>query len=389
VCRATEPTRILFWSQCVGAPTTHRGKKLSELTGLPVLRPSIRSSAIGLASECYRKYLYRYRLGLESKYYDSALTIGKVYHSIRALLRKGKSESDALHIAAHLLGEWQQRTLDATDKFGMTSWGQDSSQVIEKGNKDWQIARAMALWAHHRNPIREDEYEILGIEKLIEIYYQTIRTPIRIRVDLLLRNRETGELWIYDEKTCSDPPMQIMAGLKFALQPKLYRLAVEAWLQNDPSAPEGKLTGVCHDLIQKLTIRQKQKESLEEYIDRVSQEYDSNLAACTAPGGNLKELKYVRSTIRYNAALVDEEMLLQLRQADRMAYTTPSLSQYPRAVNPLITCVQHKKLCPYMALCESNPARWKEEIIPLYYKVRSRDIADEEDQNEWDRSIPA
>lgn len=389
VCRASEPNRILFWSKCAMGPAYHQGKKLSELTGLDVLRPSIRSSAIGMAAECYRKYLYRYRLGLESRFYDSALTIGKVYHAIRALLRRGKTESDALHIAANLLGEWQQRTSEGADKRGFTPTGQDASAVIAKGNKDWQIARAMALWAHRQNPIDEKKYHILGIEKLIEVYYATIRTPIRVRIDLLLQEKSTGDLWFHDEKTCSDPPMELLSGLRFALQSRLYRLATEAWLQNDPKAPQGKLVGVRHDLLQKLSIRQKQNEQLQEYIDRVALEYGSNLKACTAVAGDVKKLKYIRSEIKFHGAVVDDEMLLQLRQADRMAFTTPSLSQYPRATNPLITCWKFQKQCPYMCLCETNPLRWKDEIIPLQFKVRSRDAADDEDQNEWDRTLPS
>lgn len=381
---AREPKRILFWSACEAS--TYGDTPLSKLTGLPVLRPPIRSSGIVDADHCLRYYVLKDRMGLRGRRYDSALTIGRVYHSMRRLLSEGRDESIALHKAASMLAAWQQAIADDTDARGL-HYGTDATNIIEKSNKDWGIARAMAVWAHRQShsagldPTSAQRYEVIACEQNIEIFYASLKTPIRVRLDALLLDTRTGSLYIGDHKTTSDDPSLVMQAVRFAVQPKLYRLAVECWKQNDPDAPQQPLTGFIHDVIKKLGIRTKIGESMEVFIGRVSTEYAANTKAALA---GTEEPKFLRSKVNFDdKPLMDEEFLLHLRQADRQAYVTPTLARFPRTPNPLHTCFTYGKPCEFHTLCSANPARWCAEIIPNHYTQEVREDAEERDDLAW------
>jgi len=375
--RMSETDRVTAWSAC-STEEALKTQRLSTL-GLKVLKPSIRSSGLALAQVCPRKYLYRYRLGLEPRGYSPAIAIGKIYHAARDLLLQEPDQQRVVNQIAEAVNEKCDSLLQEANDLGVLPGGQDALQLTTNIQKDFSLALAMALWAHQQSALDPQVWEVLATEKLIEVQYQTLNTPIRVRIDMLLRNRKLNQLWILDHKTCSDDPRSLAKGFQFALQPKLYRLALQTWLeQQGNKAPPGVLTGCIHDLIKKPTIRLKQGEQFPEYVDRVIQRYDENILALQRSVPNTVPM-FLRCETRYHGPIMDSEMLLALRQADLMAQGGADhlyLDQFPRAPEPSSTCFKYGTPCPYLDLCTTNPKRWTPEGMTDRFRIRSRDEQD-------------
>ncbi len=367
--------RTDFWSRCYDASIAVGSHRITKLTGLKVIRPTIRSSGMSMANQCLRKYLYRYRLGLKPRGYDSALTIGKMFHEIRAHLTLGKDEGDAIAPVIDTVSELQDSLRElANPNTCLLPWGQDVNKTIDTINKDFAMARALALWSHQLSREADTtKYEIVGVEKLVEIRYKNLVAPIRVRIDLLLRDKKTKELWILDYKTTSKPARLMAESLSFAIQPRLYRLGIHCWLQQDPEAPKGTLVGTIHDILQKPAIRLRQGDTFEDYLDRINDLYDKDHQAAIA--GKNPNPMFVRVKTRYHAPVMDSELMIHLKQANAQATCRVSLDQYPRHPDPIIGCYTFNKPCPYMALCTTHPHRWRDEVLPNF-DVQSRDADD-------------
>lgn len=378
--KAPDIARLIMDWDGVMSNTMSMGRRLSLLTGLQVLRPPIRSTGISDAEHCLRYFLFKERLGLQSTRYDSALTIGKIYHALRRLLASNIPQPAALHRAASLMADWQKNITDNADPRGLYH-GVDAQTLIDKSRKDWGVAQAMACFAHDQTA-QDDRYETLSVEQDIEIYIKLLRTPVHVRLDVLSRSTQHGHLAIGDHKTTSDSPLIVIEATTFAIQPRLYRLAFTTWQQAQPdAAPLGKLKYVVHDVIQKLGIRLKQRESLEEYIDRVRKEYQKNIKEVKAGTAPPKFLRSAQDVAQQ--PLIDEEFLLHLRHMDRLCFETPTLEKFPRCADPLHTCFKFGKPCEFLPLCTTNPDRWRQEIIPLHYEQVVREDEEKKDDVTW------
>jgi len=346
-------------------------RDLIKSIGLPMLKPTIRSSGISDEQECPRKFMFGYRLGLKPKKYKSATTVGTHTHRILGSLAENNPWKYAYGVAHDKYQETLEELEALASNVGMLPWGTPLDSVRTAAYKDFGLGAALAWFVWEHDPIDFDKWDVIATEKLIEIKWEGIKTPIRVRTDVLLRNKRTGGIYFIDYKTTSQDPMDRIAMLHYELQPKLYRVAVESMLQypkdfNINVIPGSKLEGVIHCIVKKPGIRVKQKENIDQYIERAEADLREKMKDPNSVS------PYARSMIRYTGPLVDEEFLFQLRAHDLACRAHVSLPMFPRHAK---ACYNWNTPCEYMPLCQGNVSSWKR-TLDARFEVRSRDEDD-------------
>lgn len=371
--RMEPPTRRLtFWAQCRGSRRVYSKKDILELLGITPICPTIRSSGIGMADRCPREFLCRYRLGLRPRGYFPALTIGQIFHLIQAELFAGKSETEALSSPVGKQKAIEKELRSLAGPSGILPGGKTFDTVLRDFTKDYSYAKAMAIWAWRHDPLDFDRYEVLSVEELVEIKYKTIATPIRVRLDALLRERFSGHLYMVDHKTCSEGTAVRSLTLLFDIQPKLYRLATEAYLSGTPHA--GKLRGCIHSLVNKYGIRQKKNQTWEAFLEELTERYETDAAAFTAtPSDYPAGPPLLRSRLSFTEPVMTEALNLKLREASVMCRSRIDLARFERRAS---SCLRFRRLCPYHCLCSTGIGRWRQ-LISERFQVISRDDEDE------------
>lgn len=437
----TEPTRytasITHWAECAdlfGLRKSLPGAcKRTFLTdqdhqarlkqiGLPAYKPTIRSSGIALFETCKRRYFYRYRCGLRPRGYTSALNIGQFYHIIMSELYAGSDLGPALGKAAIHATEIQEALTESTSDAGLLPSGAPLTDTITQMIADLQLAKVMVTWVWANYPVDFDQWEVLfSPEMLINLSYTTLATPIRVRVDALLKNRSNNEVWIVDHKTTGMISTTNRARMVLMeVQPRLYRLAVDGLLasHNQKHGTKLKCVGMIHNLIRKprlefspggkdaivfeypktiqdkiadgkgLTIKQcETREKYDrliasdaehgspwhKYLDRVTAWYDTERLS------NPDNPPYLRSKMRWSEPAMYSELLLQLRQADAASRAIPNLAKFYRSASGN-ACFNYNKRCPYWDLCTTRLSAWPA-IIKRDFDIVSRDEEDENEKN--------
>lgn len=352
-------------------------RKLKNI-GLRVIEPLIRSTAINNLHLCPRYFLFADRLGLKLRRYDGARNIGILYHQAIGALYNGLFIGN---LPLHLECELQEQKLilsKQANKAGFLPGGALLEKVIDQAKKDHSIALALAHWTWKHYPLDFKEWEVIAVEKLydVDIKDPAVRQPVRIRVDSLLRNRETGELWFEDRKTTSKDPLQLSDTLLFAVQPKLYRLALTLAFPND------KIAGVIHKIVHVPGIRQrltKKPESWQQFLDRLietceERQHQWKTYNTLGRGGRPKEkIPYHESHIRFTGPVLDEELAIQIREMSQAARCKIHLGRFYKVAG---SCFKFERACSFLRLCTvQEPGAWKS-IIEEHYEISHRDEDD-------------
>lgn len=365
----TTPDKSTFWwAGRKGHAGVNVNKRTQGLFGVEVTKPSIRSGSLDTLHECPRKFLFRYRLSLSPRNYREALTIGKMYHKIKAHIYAGATEQEAIFAADQHRQDYLKELGLLCDDAGMLPWGQPFADIGTKSQKDYAVGKALALWTNAYAPA-EDHWEVVGSEQMVEFKFSTIARPIRLRLDALLRHKKSGLYYIQDHKTCSGDPRLRMETCQFEIQTRIYRLGASNWLAEQGIDPT-LLRGFLHDVVSKPTIRQKQKETFTEYLQRIDTTYTEKQAAHRTNPDN--EPVFMRSCVDFNTPLMDDELLFQLREASLASSAWVRLDTFERRAN---SCRNYNSVCPFLKLCNTNPAMWPAEIAGKF-TVITRDQQD-------------
>lgn len=374
-------TKLTFWAECLKGGFTEGQKhalNLEEL-GLESFKPSIRSSAVATYVECRRKYMLQERLGLKRKgSYASALGIGTWFHAIMAEFYRGCSPHVALGAAVRVYNETEEELRKHVNPMGfLVGTTKTLTETLSKMASDLQKAKVMALWLWEREALNFDEYEVLDIERVVEINYDTIKQPIRVRFDAIVRRRGTNELFIHDFKSTSKKPVDQIDTYLFALQPKLYRMACEALISAEKWVDEEgeplRLVGFKHILIRKPTIKLKAKQTFDAYLEEVRAWYADGMES------KPDDPPLVKSSIRFTEPVMTEELLMILREASRASGAGIDPSIYYRDPSGR-ACTAYNSRCPFLDLCSAPYVEWKD-LIERLYRVEFRDLTDEEEED--------
>lgn len=347
-----------------------------------IRRPLIRSTALSTLDECPRKFLYVDKLGIQPRAYRRALMMGTIVHKMLECLFLGQSETEATS-AAHLLQAKEVNDLVSfADKAGFLPSGESIEKVLKMLEEDYHKARATAIVFWRAVPFDPSEYEVLRtpdgdpvVEMVLEAKYPGLSRSARTPCDLALIRRNTEDVWIVDFKTTSfDPKIQAIP-TKMSPQLALYRLVLQthldAWAEFK-GAPERRVVGSMHAFIKKPGIKYcpntKDKAGFSAYIERLVQWYkDLEAKDPTNP-------PMVLDPNRFGKPLMTNELYGRLKQFCKAAYASPNIDHFYRVGDR--TCLKYNSVCPYVHLCNSDPAMWPD-LIESKYIIKFRE--DEED----------
>lgn len=322
--------------------------------------PPIRSSAIGTLDTCRRKFLLDERLGIKGRGYQGALGRGDIYHQFRAHLLLGTPWADAVH-AVRTKFEWAKAELAEKAAEAGYLGGRDIKSVLSEMDEDFQVAQAMAEASWSLYPLDFNVWEIVKHpvtnEPLVETLYECEWRgyPVVMQFDVILRDKRNGNIWISDDKTTRLSPRAFGSSKSFSWQIRLYRYGLEKLLGVDP-------VGAVHTIIKVPTIRQTQKETFPQYIERLKGWYK------TKAEENPDDPPIAQSWTRFGGPIEDEEFITRIGSQAAWSQRSPSPNLYPRNDG---ACFKFDRPCPYLELCCSDPVQWPG-IIDSRFDIRFR-----------------
>jgi hypothetical protein len=341
---------------------------------------------------CARMFLYRNRLGLKSREFSEAMNIGSVFHEVMEYVcHSGHVDpktqvTDAL---GRVRSNYQERVIELrrkTDRAGLLPWGEPLTQRLRVMEKAWRVGEAVASWAYLKDPIDRKRWKVLAVEQAAEIPGSVldpqIKSPLRVKADLILQHRESGQVWFVDWKTTGWDLSKVLLSLRWNPQTRLYRLVLSAggW----PGLPKGaRVNGVFHKVVRVPGIRIKDKETLEEYVDRVHEDY--------AQKEHQGVRTYATSSIAFNSEPLTPEFRNTLREISRDLRKLARPESYPRNAS---ACFRYNRPCAYMDLCANPSALWKElagrrfEVVDPAYRPGEQLVQSNPNPNRKDNPCP-
>jgi len=349
-----------------------------------IRKPLIRSTPLQTLDHCPRKFLYEYKLGITPRRYESALTMGTIVHKVLQSLFMGQTAEEALEVCQRLLQTEQQKLIGQAGPDGFLPTGEALESTLKKLEEDYHKARATGLAFWSFVPFPKDKYEVLRtpdgepmVETLLECEYPGLSRPIRTPCDVALMEKGTTNVWIVDYKTTSFDPRKRAIPTKISAQLAIYRLCLQThldlWHEEDPEKyPKYTVIGSMHAVIKKPGIKFCKKDAtFAAYIDRLIEWYKD------AEAKDPENPPLILDPNRFNKPLMTSELWGRLKQFCKAAHASPNIDHFYRVGES--ACLQYNRVCPFMSLCNSDPAMWPD-VIEQRYDIRFRE--DEEDNNE-------
>ena len=344
--------------------------------GGPVV-PPLRSSFIEDTERCPRFTLYRNRLGIQTTGYAGALSTGKLLHHGMKLRYQGRSLEEQVAAVRRASEACAMELTRAADAAGFLPNGGDLGGTLADMNEDTDKVVAILSLPYWDDLLNWDDYEIVVlpdgtpmIELLIEVKAQGFSTPIVVQPDLVVRHKNTGEIYIVDYKTCSIRTKLRAEAARLSVQMLLYRFGVQTFL--DGVLPGSKVVGAFHILIRKPTIKYcpntKDKGGFQSYVKRVQEWY----AEADAAGEN----PLLRTRDLFSGPLMPVELYVRLRAAHKAATAKADPNTFYKAGGQ--ACLKYNSVCPYMRLCNTDPVNWPATVTQFYQIRFTRDEIEEE-----------
>jgi len=251
----------------ISLPTTRGSDAVDflEAHGYMARKPAIRSSAYEEARNCEFSFYLKERLGIQPlTKLNEPLLFGSWFHTGMECLLLGYDD-----IATKTLVT--SRTLESSLEL------KEACRSIPNGLLDGAIAgvnriRDRALicqqeaWATQPLP---PQYDVIDAEPLLTLegasLKMRIKSPIVVRLDGLLYNKDTNTIWILDVKTTKGSTAARIETCPFEFQTWLYRLVVVSLMRSGalfeayPRIPKNALFGgMMHYVARRPEIRVKQ-----------------------------------------------------------------------------------------------------------------------------------
>ena len=162
--------------------------------------------------------------------------------------------------------------------------------------------------------------------------------PVKLFGVIDMVSLKKDSLWVDEHKTASQITKNYIDRLPMDLQAQVYPAFIERCLGK-------KLSGVCYNIIRKVTIRQKKNETFPQFIDRIADEYYEK-----------PDHYYYREYLKYNPRNINDawndilaitEELWNYYQVLTESEVLDSSNWY-RDTNQ---CFSYNMQCPYYKLC--------------------------------------
>lgn len=343
-------------------------------------RPPIHSSSVRDFFKCPRYFFWKYRVGACRKgTYTPALHFGQVFHKAIELAYKGL-DPDARRRELLKYGvKWCVDNLNPlANKMGLLPNGKSLADATSRVTEDTEKAIATAEVFLTKYPVDLERWEVLATEEKILAKVAYSKQPLIGTLDLVLRDRKTGRIWILDYKTTSKAPQIVADGVPLDIQPTVYRLlAMARW-------PDSVIAGFIHAIVLKPGIKYcpdtKDKEGWPAYIKRLTEWYGTKEEEAEALSYGwpmiLSELPF-RDKIPS-----DRDMLEAITLVGAKCRNYMRLKSYPRCGN-MYTCVGVGNMpsCEFLDLCttERNPGLVQITLLDKYVQDH-RDTEDKPDE---------
>jgi len=295
-------------------------------------KPSLSASSISDLRTCQRLFYWRRVAGLRPIETPRVLRYGIAVHRFLEDLGNGKHKDICFN---SLKEEYPEGGDDYCRAVAMCEayikeWGQP--------DKEWDYIENEIKWT-----VDCGEYTITG------------------RIDAIVRERETGQLWVVDHKTTSKVDMGFVDGLARRIQTRLYcYVGIKALKQ--------KVAGIIYNVLEKPGLRRLQANSRrlqpeddEQFIARLGDWYD-------------KELRFSRFVRPIDQR--DGEPTLQ------EVYESYKLLEYIKARDYWQPndgqCHAYNRRCDFLSICESggvpgNPG----DVAKTLYQKEERKVKDD------------
>jgi hypothetical protein len=325
--------------------------------GLTLHEGSINPTSLDTLLACPRKYYLRDRLRLRPEgWLSKALLIGRFYHTGRAALLEGKNPQ----VACLAIGEESNSLgLDLQAKAdpdtNLLTTGQDCAYAISEIDRASEVASAMTSFSAtcFPWPPTVGNWWLSQIEKSIE------EGSYKIRLDALAVIE--GEFWIVEHKTEGRSVEDAERVYRFSYQPRLYAKILR-------ELTGYSVAGVILDIIAKPTIKLKRNQEWQDYIDEIAEWYTGTGRHSSKEEDRKLHPPFKRSWVRIPNEH-DSELHGVLGKLEVARKCTEPNSHFPR--NPS-NCRRDGSVCPYLPLCESDPAKWPD-IIATKFTPRTKD----------------
>jgi len=195
------------------------------------------ASKIRCFKECRRKYYFRYIESIEPITKALPLALGKAVHTGLEILDGGGTMEQA----------------EAAINLQYEDWPEEDTGMIP--------VHALAIVAGYHEYVKPD-WKIIDLESRFEVSCGKGRRLIGYFDGIIERN---GHTYILERKTARTVDEKYLHNLLWDEQASIYAYAASELGLN--------IKGILYDIIQKASIRQKQNETEEEFIERLREWY--------------------------------------------------------------------------------------------------------------------
>lgn len=318
---------------------------ITEVHNVPVT-----SSGMGDHELCPRKFLFRHRAGLVPRSRSvSSLRRGHVFHAIIAdLLRGGDRDWAESTVTKNLANEIQE-TLALVSPAGYLPNGKTPEEFVKTAEGDGKVAIAMSRAYAKFFDVQPGS--IGGLEVVDTLIESEVRQVIGSfeagTLDVLVRDPKTGELWVFDHKTCSWDLAQYARTLPLAAQSLLYPMLARTIIAPTAAA---KIAGICYGIIKTPTIKCCKTDDfdLTKYAKRVEKWYEDQHTDVM-----------LRTFIRPSHEL-GKFSAKRLDNVATASISLPVVENFPATGGS--ACQAYNTLCPYIGLCTRDTTGWPQEL---------------------------
>lgn len=361
-------------------------KDLLELLGLLAMRkPELHQSGVEDWWRCKRYFALRDRLGLRFKGTAPARApwLGNLYHSYAQDYYLGR---DVQYTEARLLKQTEETRseLEAQeDKDGMPESSRNSQTFYEQSVRDIQLAKAMILVFIATYPFDPTATEVVLVEQKLTATIPGVPVPITGTIDLMLRDRASGEVWLVDHKTSSRNLLHRAESFSFEIQPAIYKILGEQYLKS-VGIPPRCLVGFVHNCLKvpgiqfgrddrdctevehtltrgprkgEVEIRREYEgvPRFENFLKRVTDWYKSEGRYASGSDTRTSDPTLLQSWVRFDTGGIAPDDRAILAEVGRAYKVVPDPIRFYRQRTG---CLAYQQRCPFLDLCKSHCRLW-------------------------------
>ena len=315
------------------------------------------SSEIDTYLACRRKHNFRYAQKIVPVQSDISLDFGS-----------------AVHEGLRDFFTWYYERGDDLDKSMRIAIDSAVEYATENNLDPVTISKVSAMveayctyWAEHKNDDCIKNYDVLDVEQTYDLNLSDF--CIAGKIDALLKEKDTGRIYILDHKTASNPDEDYFDKVRFDNQMMFYAMIIDALLGDNSFLERYNLDekteigGIIYDVLSKPAIRQKKGETDSEFLDRYKQ-----------------SASFTRHVVSIDNRLTT---YLYSQKVEILQLCEEMAKKYDSALPNTRNCLVYGT-CPYFNLCKCliNRVAFESELGCEYKRMRIHSELDEQYSHE-------